>query len=360
MKIVIVNESLSENLGDQLISYCSVKLLESLDDSIDVNCYDLTRITKGNVGKHSFKRIKSRKSKIKDFILRWAPKSLIWLITRLHKFKGVVIRDADFIFIGGGQIILGGNSFPISVLCWSVYSKVFFKKKVVIFNAGCSNHFTWYDKFLFKTSFKFVDNIFLRDERSCLNFKSVFGDSKDPVKTIDPVFFISDFIAKDNLKEKKAVFFPASYEHVYKRYNSKMSKNEYIKFWAQKIIENKNYFDDLIISSSDNSQDLNICHEIYNEICLEKKGKNIRLVMLGDKFEMSSLISSCDYIYSARMHPLIVALSYDVKKIEVFPISDKIVGFERLYIKDVIDAQGNIETLKREALDNYEYIVNNG
>ncbi|HHX8689455.1 TPA: hypothetical protein ACVO31_004669, partial [Vibrio alginolyticus] len=103
-----------------------------------------------------------------------------------------------------------------------------------------------------------------------------------------------------------------------------------------------------------------ICHEIYNEICLEKKGKNIRLVMLGDKFEMSSLISSCDYIYSARMHPLIVALSYDVKKIEVFPISDKIVGFERLYIKDVIDAQGNIETLKREALDNYEYIVNNG
>lgn len=348
MSILIVNESESENLGDQLITKCSQELIKSSTGK-KVDAVDLTRLeTKKKVltrkQKNNFKYI------IKKKLIRFFPKSLLWFFSRIKLIAKFDISKYEYVLIGGGQILLGGNSFPIANLIWTLKARKN-NKKVLFFNVGCAKKIDKYDRILLGIAINNSREVWLRDKESLNNFSINFPKKTDRILTIDPVFFVNEVVAGKSKKDSYILVFPASYEEVYLRYNDKLTREEYIDSWVE-IIEEKFHIGKVIVSSSDNSQDISICKDLVGRF---SKTNKVVFKEICNKEDLCMNISSAECVVSARMHPLIIALSYKIDNIQPYEISDKIRGFKKEYLSNygVVDDRKKylIKMIKKTMLE---------
>lgn len=364
MKILSVNECNSTNLGDQLISVCTRQIIEKY---LLEECSEQSALVQADFTRAELYKTKSEvlnfktKPSFKDSVKKVIPQKFKWLISRTLKVNKIVSKmKYDTIFIGGGQLILGKNTFPVSLLVYSLLFKVHNKnKKVVLFNVGCADKFSILDKVIIKLALKFVNVTFLRDKQSVLNFNKNFN-TENVIKTIDPVFLIDKLnIIKEGIRNERFLVFPASYEEVYLKYNVELSKDEYILYWCNSIKSKNTKNLPVLIMCSDLNQDESISIEIVEALNSSDINFTIKYIEIKSFSEMSEYICSSHSILSARMHPLIIAKSFGVKEIFSYPISNKLVGFEN----EFINGDGLDESVIDEFIDNLkslkELVCNN-
>lgn len=335
MKILNISECNSHNLGDQLISICSRILIEQYlcqRNNVILIQSDMTNAELVKEIKNSSSFINSEKniwSKIKTFV----PGKLKWLISRTAKvYKITTSHKFNGMFIGGGQIILGGNVFPISLLTHCLFFKAFNGSKIVLFNVGCANRFSIIDKLLITFSLKFIDSVLIRDKQSLSNFDKNFSHNSMEL-TLDPVFLINELnIVSSVDKTNNFLVFPASYERVYLKYNSAFSYDEYIDDWCHRIQEANKVNRPVYIMCSDLSQDENVASSIKQKLEKIEIDFPINYIKIDSHISLTEFISSAEVVLSARMHPLIISCSFDVNTVLVYPISNKLIGFENEFL----------------------------
>jgi polysaccharide pyruvyl transferase WcaK-like protein len=147
----------------------------------------------------------------------------------------------------------------------------------------------------------------------------------------DPVFGLSSII-KSNVKNDVAVILPFSFDDVYKIYNpSKMNSESFLNFWQTKIKDTALKYKEVIVTVTDILQDI----EIFEELQKANHTANVRFVLPQKFTDLITIISTSKYVYSGRMHALIIGYSYNC-------------------ICESFDVSQKLEIFKNEVLDNKE------
>lgn len=144
MKILIIGEYLSDNIGDQCIHACMRDLISDVGTPISLD-YSGREIQSKGLYKYALRLI---------------------LLTRF-------IIASDIVLIGGGQLILGNKYFYRNVLLFKV-ANIFFRRPYIISFCGIGKDFTLMERFLFNWFIKSASSIILRDDESNSNLVQNF------------------------------------------------------------------------------------------------------------------------------------------------------------------------------------------
>lgn len=328
-KIVTVNEMLSDNIGDQAISkamkdYCYI------GEGCRVDCKDFSFREKYSNGVRSLKA-KTVASKVSKF-LPSIIKKIILLFKNSLKANSIAKEKYDLAIIGGGQLILSNASFSVNMFLYVMFFKIY-GTKVKLASVGVGEEFSLFDKFLYSVALSLVDDIYLRDKKSIKNLKSIF--KKNSFYLPDIAYYLSQENIFADIDSNKMLVCPVEYQvhcRYYKELNQKLlSFEEYVDDWAGNIkkILSKNDISEIYFSGT-TQKDLE-----FSQICMEKISKTVKCKLIfseAESFEsFQKIASSCDFIFSGRMHALILGQNLGLKAIPYYS-SKKIVGFEEEYL----------------------------
>lgn len=336
MKILVVNQGLSDNFGDQAIAYCLEKVLIEANHEVVVanfsgnsfNGYD--EISNNNA---KFGPLK----KILKFIL---PKYLIWIVRNYSRVKGVADKNFDLVIIGGGQLILSKSNFPIAMFVWTLL----LKSKIILFSIGCGSRFSYLDKLLYSISFKKVHSMYVRDEHSQNIMKDIYDLEANFVP--DSAFLMHRLLIKKVSCDRICLISIVDYD-VYKLYNGTLNFEEYCLYWMN-----------LIREKGSQGYEVNLFYSTYEDYVFlnsfRKRVPNVKVVQIDSLNSFLAIISCSELVVSGRMHPLIIAYALQ-KKIEVFSFSDKLRSFEKEYC----EKSNNISFLSQLVYNTLFYSLNN-
>lgn len=355
--VLLINEGSSDNLGDQAIKYTIENLLEEKKCLVDFA--DFTRhkafsydyqnekvaAKNNNKQKHvlfkkCFNRFKNtlRLKRIKLFFVR-----VKWLMNNFSRCKKQIRnKKYDLFVIGGGQLILSNNYFSIAMLTWVSLIKYYTDANVVLFAVGCGTKFSPFEKLLYSTAFNKIDTMILRDSASAGYLKENFNLSARIVP--DPVFAISKIHSVRNKKKNKVLVGIADY-NVYKRYNNNQKNGEqYCEFWVEEILKfyKAGFSIELFYTTLiDKRQTIILRDQVYKNY-----GIDLNVLNLENLQDLIIEISQSYAVFSARMHALIIAISYGVKPIP-YEISNKLSGFKNEYINEKVEIEELIDKINK-------------
>lgn len=348
-KILIVNEGVSPNLGDQLINVAIQKILKeefALDIQIDFHSYSLSNenIKKRSINEStmlSFSRIKRYVAK--SILYRYYARKK-WLKLKSNLFSQIRVDDYDILMIGGGQLLNNSWLYPFLFDKWT---HLFREKRIITVGIGIGKSFNWLDKILVKKALQRCEIITVRDSHSKNLTTNKFKLSCEVL--LDPVFKISDYY-KFESKNNTAIILPASYENVYLSHNVFMGADEYLKIWLDRTEEYLKIHNRVIISITDLVQDRKIFDDLKSILGNDSR---IDFIIPQDYKHLLKIIGTSNAVFSARMHALIVGYSYGCI-CEVFPISEKLKIFEKDIIKNKENSIGNV---KNKIFKNFSLLV---
>ena len=335
-RVLVLNEGNSENLGDQLINFCVL----SFFSEYEVQFQSFTCHLNGNeVNSKLNLGIEQKRNKLlKKIIPNWLKiivSGISWIQKNKSIFKTIKNNRYDLVVIGGGQLL---NSFWLFSLALYKWTSLLRKNNILLFSCGVGNikFFSNISRLLVKKGLRNCKELTIRDLISIQTIKDKF--KLDASYLPDPVFSISSII-KGKGKSKNAVILPFSFEDVYAVYNKAgMNKADFLQFWVNKIKIDSEKFETLYVTVTDFIQD----KSILDELSQFSFSPNVKFVFYKNWKDLVDLISSSIYIYSGRMHALIIGYSYNCK-CESFDVSDKLITFR----KEVLESSdNNIEFLK--------------
>lgn len=331
MKILVIDDAFTENIGDKAIEFCMKNLLQY-------------KFPNANISFQSYrgKYLPPRKNELKitmsskyfiGKIKKYLPLKLIFR-TRwfFQNFKELTLKHQystyDLVVIGGGPLIDGFWMYPFAFWLWACGIKA---KKTILLGMGYGYGLSIFDKKMVKNALKNVDEIYLRDASSITRFQEDFGVSCKFMH--DVAFTISRFMDPSPRIAKRITFFPLNYE-VYKVQASLqeivLPVDEYfnlilktIKGWHLRGFS-------IGLSTSQASQDLAILEQIHDKLIELEIEVEVTIPKNLESFV--EVISSSEIIFSGRMHALIVGYSYDCQCI-VFPCTRKLSNFDEEIIK---------------------------
>lgn len=291
-KVLLINCGVSKNnYGDQAINYT---LLQILKENFDI------------VHNENFTEV-FNKSKRMFF-------SYFYNILKMIK---IARQDYNYVFIGGGQLILGNRRFPFSLLSWVLLIKIFSRSKVILFGVGVDYKFTFSKKKIINISLLLSDGIYVRDKDSKNNLLSIF--KKEAELMPDVVTVLSRFYRPNKIEKKEkslALFGVTSYSSI--KHYSAMNINTIEGYFFEQMLILKDlqskYDEVKLIYNTD--QDYK-CSEDFKLYLKEKNKINIEIVDYKDVFSFFDYLANADIIVSSRMHSLIIANSYGVKFVPV-------------------------------------------
>jgi polysaccharide pyruvyl transferase WcaK-like protein len=322
-RILTINECFSDNLGDQAIA----KSLESslVKQNCTVTKADFTRTSNGIVKRES----SSHKVK-RHFLRRWlAQKPILiiyWIMKNYTRLKNQSNEHYDSVFIGGGQLVLNNEIFPVALFLWT---NVFYKKSNIhLFAVGVGNDFGWFSKLCISTSLKRCNSISVRDELSKQNLFLKFNIESIVIPDIAYAFPIIDYAksSKDNYDIVGITDF-----EVYKKYkgevnNSNLTLDQYFHLWSSFIAEEKL---EKILLTATTVKDLELSHQFYQY--LNNQGVSCE-IEINDKLlnldEYLEVLNRANKVISGRMHSLILG---EVTNCELVPflISSKLISYNK-------------------------------
>lgn len=333
MKVIIISEGNSPNLGDQAIRFSMEQLFQQCGahtvsypytDKFDSKpAFDLNE-TPGNkkLALSLLKAIIPARVKDHIFKIRWRKK-------KRAQIAALDVLPADIAVIGGGQLLNLNRNFPIAFDLWTQFLS---KAELPIYCIAIGYGTIWENAnaLLLKESLSRITKIYFRDCHSRKKISTQFGVNSEFI--YDVAFCISDFIPrKESLsKEKKATVLPASYRHVVLHYNKQKSLMDYLKEMAdscESLVE-EGY--KINLSITDLHQDKDIVVSLSNYLSARDITHTIQIP--NDLDELCHIISSSDLIFSGRMHALIIGYSYG-KRCMVYSLSEKLKFFEQDIVK---------------------------
>ncbi|WP_048606043.1 polysaccharide pyruvyl transferase family protein [Providencia rettgeri] len=310
-KVIIINENMSDNLGDQAISQslknkildlgfeCESAPFSTLSPQIKIK-----RIEKGNM---SFFRVYSS--------------LLIWIMKIFPIALSYANKKFDYAIIGGGQLLLSNNKFPLALLIWILCLKLK-KTRVSIIGVGCGDKFNKLEILCLKFALKYVDSIIVRDEKSKNNIKFFFGFNS--ILSFDVAY--EEKTEKTEKTENNILLVSIIDFSIYKRYENESpyeinNKEEYYNSWLNEIrVISPEEIIFMSTTITDTMETENFVNLFKNELC---KYKIVNEVSLNDYLKIQS---QCHGVLSARMHALILGENCGLK---IYPwlVSSKIIEY---------------------------------
>lgn len=335
-RILIVNEGHSNNLGDKAIKFSLESLLDEL--GVEHGFMDFTFKSESNINPQNNKE-NAEKLLLYKTIARIIPPKLKWMIKNIRQIVKIPSLSYDKLIIGGGQLILNINEFPLALFLWCWL----FRGSIYIYSVGCGNEFGYINKFLISKSLKKATKIYIRDNNSIKNLEKNFEINAEYCP--DVVFTISDTFRHNTFIEKNKGIKIAFANYIdFSIYNNK-SKEWYMDYCCNLIRRyNRNSKVSLFYTTLDDMKYATLLVNKYRELY----GENLCIDKTNNLEELLEIIIKSEKIVSNRMHALIVAIAFG-KEVETIKMSDKIDGFEAEFIKNKIMLQ-NIKVITREKL----------
>lgn len=331
-RILTINECYSDNIGDRAISLSLNNILNELGYNAITNV-DYTRTKAATPSsKVSTKNKNSFLSNYLILLLSFlgVKKILItakWFISNFRRIKKSCNSDFSSSVIGGGQLILDNENFPISFYLWCYFLS---KRniKIHVFGVGVGDKFGFLSSALFKSALKKCSSVTVRDKRSQKNLKENF--SIDAQLGFD-VAYNYDFNTKVDIKStnEKAVVGITDFE-VYNLYkneasNPELTIDEYFSLW-HKLITSEGFSSICLMATT--NKDLILTKNFYKYLRSRQLDFEVEFVdeLLSVK-EYFKKLTEADTVLSGRMHSLILGEVAGCN-IRTFEISNKLKSYE--------------------------------
>lgn len=325
-RIITINEKFSDNIGDQALSeamteFCKLSsgiIVESVDYSFRP---PIREEKKALSGSFSSKRLPS-----------WLKKIGLILVNS-NKAKRIARKQYDLAIIGGGQLILGNESFSVSMLLYVVFFKLY-GTRVKLVSVGVGERFGFLDKCLFGISLRLADKIFLRDQHSINNLERLFGISASFCPDI--AYYLCDENKFKSLRQSPSAILicPIDYS-VFARYYQEAGRGlltieEYQSEWLRIITRSLLTYRKVYLSGT-TRKDLAFSKSLCKKLESSCQGRPIQFIEIKHFDEFMKVAGCCDAVLSGRMHALI--LSHNLG-LDIFPcqISQKIMAYQNEYL----------------------------
>lgn len=305
-KVLLINCGPSKrNFGDEAINFSLMSILKSKGCS--VTCEPYTKV-------FDYNRSRGRS-----------------LLKNIYEMFVVARRGYEFVFIGGGQLVLGNRRFPYSLLTWTVLLRLLSRSKLVLFGVGVDSKYSKRQQWVLRKAIGLCHKVYVRDQLSNKNLLREFGliskvipDVACPISLFYP--------RKINLEkgENKTLLFGLTGFDSVKRYNTgDLTELDYFEIQAQQLIAvSKEYSKVALIYSTTSDYKDTIK---FKSFLFTRHSVVVEIANYKTLFEFLDTIQSADMVISSRMHALIVAGSYNV---DFTPIirNDKIKIFQEEYV----------------------------
>jgi len=362
-KTLLVNEGLSDNVGDQAL--CSGMYRALIDIGLEVEKADFSLRSKLDAYQDSVvknKRFMSFK-KLREnlfFITPGLIYSLYYVLKRYKNLIEIFEKQFDFLIIGGGQLVLSNRRFVFLLLCWFLIGKIK-KSKIFLISVGIGEKFTWLEKNILKYVLKRVDGLYVRDSMSAENCHKNFKIK--PSYCPDSAFYLfnfeSSFSLSPTFKERKeAIVAPVDYL-VFLRYREELKRSG-IVFDFSCVEDYYQYWVFIINEQLKKGRVVRLCGTTYDDSKLAAILKdnffkdNVDVVLLGYVGSFESYLSAAldaAVIISGRMHALILGMVAGAK-VSPFYVSKKIIGFfDEYHDKCVPSLKKEIHEVLRDIYD---------
>ncbi len=349
-KVLIVNRKYTDNLGDlaigdalaQLFSKkgCEVYGLEFSRFGKDISSFGLSK-NSGGSGAESKARVSQKTpGRLKLFLGANFPKT-IWFIRHGHRVlrqvRKIPKNEIDLIIIGGGQLIQSdswNDHFAYAFRLWDWMNRHLFKTKMAVLSVGAKEGFSPYAGRTFEKSLLHADLIYVRDHHS----KEIIErfDSALDVKTMPDVAFSlysgEEREKAEGTEDKLALVGIYNYDTYCKIHSLEADRPAYYEGWKKKIedLTAADYKVQLFYSTGPDK----IETQRFSEY-LERKFEIAEADSLSD---LNELLNSADYVYSGRMHALILAMVSGCR-VEAFITNTKLKVFAEAYTRQNPDLQ---------------------
>lgn len=322
--ILLVNEFFSDNVGDQAINKGITKLLISKGCQVESAGFSRADKLKAATKINNNEFISKNIPLFKNSLLR----SFYWLFKNLSRVVKCSYKCDGIAFIGGGQLILERSSFAISMFTWVFFLKLF-RNKVIIFSVGVGEDFCFYERFLYKITFKLADEIFIREKLGIKKLKQKFNIVAKFIP--DTAYALTSPVIKVNQSKRLSVFI-TSYD-VHTRYAEELglpvlTHANYHLSWKDKInyYQLKGYKIHFSwTTQSDKLETINFLTSNNPDYNYSKFEGELSIK------EIISDLSLSELVIAGRMHALILA---QICNCEIVPwiISKKIEMFAEEYL----------------------------
>lgn len=341
--IVLINRGNGSNLGDSAIKISFEKLLKSLGNNVEFN--DLIEARP----KNSF--VNKNQPKLKRdlmFLKKLLPKRIGWYLKNREMFKRVFFEGKiDYVIIGGGQLINDNKLFPIATYLWIKKFKKIKDIKISLFAIGAMDRFSFINKWFYKVALRSVDFVYVRDNFSKRALKEVFN--RDSFVTHDVVFSLEiKEVIRDRIDTRKKYLIGITPYHRYKKYNNKLTKQEYLESWVKCIKELSLEYEVQLFYTT--LEDYN--YSVVIKTLLKDHGIDVNIAEIVDLESLLKVIANGDIIQSQRMHALILAKMLG-KEIKPIILSDKIQSFVEQYL----EVNFNKEIITKNILSNLKEML---
>lgn len=346
MKVLVLNEGYSDNLGDQAIND-SLHFILRENNINEIIFYDFTK----NVSKPIEIKMITHNKKFKSFVFQFKkliPSKVKWLIKNYARVIDISKRKYDLVVIGGGQLLLSNATFAIAMFCWVCFLRLFGNKNIVLFAVGSGPKFSVIDKLLFRYILNNVSDVYVRDQKSQALLKELFGIN---AKFVYDVAFIHNKIYKVDITKKNNILLGLVSLDVYNRYNKeRLIKEEFFETWIRFLGENNIQLKDVkLFYTTKNDRDASLEFQKY---IFDKYQIKLTLIETNTKEKLVNELAKSEMVISARMHALILGLTYN-SKILTYPISDKLKEFYAMFDSnfELLKIQDNINLKIKEILN---------
>lgn len=343
--LMIINEGLSDNIGDKAIKE-SMEYLVKSELTYKYFFEDLSRCNKidldSGVVNHTKKKTKIKTPNLfKTWILRF-----LWVLKNFSRLKNACKKN-DYAIIGGGQLLLANNIFPFEIFIWTLFLN-FYKVKYSFFSVGTQGNFSKSDLLFLSYSLKNAKKIFVRDKLSKSLIKSNFNIKT--CLTYDTAFVFNSVINSQNFQSDNRVLLGVVDIKVYNSYNSlNISSDNYNEKWYDLV---KNYDINKVNLFYSTIDDKFQCLSFQSYIYKKLKFK-IPILENSNTEEFIKNLLLSNLIISGRMHSLILAKTFNINYV-TFLVSKKLTEFERIYKSLKIDEIENDIKIKFKSIFNFE------
>lgn len=358
LRVLVINEGCSPNLGDQAIRYCLENLLLNEDCQVDFQFFSGKNVAPTALVTQQKTEKNNNESFVAKCLKKLVPQRLTWLKwlwrnRRMYTQFFQKNKQYDLVLIGGGQLLLANGHFPAALFLWVNLWKRWRQTKTVLVGVGAGTTFGWQDSFFIRQALHLSDAVYVRDRKSQIVLQEKFHYSSQFIP--DVAFSIADYFPKKiNLaKAEKPILLvlPIGYS-VYLRYfkasesNKKISEIAYIKSWLEVVCRYIGQGFAVQFSYTALGQDVAITQQLVASLS-QKYQYDASVLAPTSLKHLCELIQKVDIVFSGRMHALILALAYE-KKVISYNISPKLQVFEQEYIQTQVDLMATKQQIKQK------------
>ncbi|MDA9999098.1 polysaccharide pyruvyl transferase family protein [bacterium] len=356
-RILLINEGLSDNFGDQVIKESMSYLINR--NGCEIEFQDLTRHkalyhnrycdidididVDVDVDGDGLAVEAAWVLRLKGFLWK-----LLWIAKNTKRIVRAAFNQYDAVVIGGGQLLLSNGIFPLALFVWVSLLKVRNKKNIALFSVGLQGSYGKFERIIFSYVLDNVSCIYVRDDLSKETLQRVFN--KHSIVTYDSAFVYNNVYQVKKTASKYLHLIGVVDYRVYCLYaNSRpLSRHDYFKTWVALIGEGVDFSKTALIYATveDRSECLN-----FKNFLKDYYDVDIDVLENVNHYQFLDNLALGDTVVSGRMHSLILAL-VSHKRILPYVISEKIEFF-----LETLERESDLERIQTMVYSDFEKMI---